>query len=120
MFTGFRQIPPIAAKGKTLSGMGTPDLRGTYGTFTFYTDDPTAAAGAVEGGEVVQVEVKENRVDTHLIGPDNTFRKTRRLRLSRLRWMWTHWRRGAHRHTGSAACLERGEWSGWHVPDGFS
>jgi predicted AlkP superfamily phosphohydrolase/phosphomutase len=68
-------FPPIAARGKTLSGMGTPDLRGTYGTFTFYTDDPTAAIGAVEGGEVVQVEVKNNRVSTNLIGPDNTFRK---------------------------------------------
>jgi predicted AlkP superfamily phosphohydrolase/phosphomutase len=68
-------FPPIAAKGKTLSGMGTPDLRGTYGTFTFYTDDPAAAVGAVEGGEVVQVEVKNNRVATNLIGPDNTFRE---------------------------------------------
>ena len=68
-------FPPIDAKGKTLSGMGTPDLRGTYGTFTFYTDDPTAAVGAVEGGEVVQVEVKNNRVATNLIGPDNTFLK---------------------------------------------
>jgi len=68
-------FPPIAAKGKALSGMGTPDLRGTYGTFTFYTDDPTAAVGAVEGGEVVQIEVKNNRVATNLIGPDNTFRK---------------------------------------------
>jgi predicted AlkP superfamily phosphohydrolase/phosphomutase len=68
-------FPPITAKGKTLSGMGTPDLRGTYGTFTFYTDDPTAAVGAVEGGEIVQVEVKNHRVATSLIGPDNTFRK---------------------------------------------
>jgi predicted AlkP superfamily phosphohydrolase/phosphomutase len=68
-------FPPIAAKGETLSGMGTPDLRGTYGTFTFYTDDPTAVAGAVEGGEVVQVEVENNRVTSRLIGPDNTFRR---------------------------------------------
>ena len=68
-------FPPITAKGKTLSGMGTPDLRGTYGTFTFYTDDPTAAVGAIEGGEIVQVEVKNNRVATNLIGPDNTFRR---------------------------------------------
>ena len=67
-------FPPIDAKGKTLSGMGTPDLRGTYGTFTFYTDDPTAATGAVEGGEILQVEVKDNRVAASLIGPDNTFR----------------------------------------------
>ncbi len=68
-------FPPIGAKGKTLSGMGTPDLRGTYGTFTFYTDDPTAVVGAVEGGEILQVEVNNNRVATSLIGPDNTFLK---------------------------------------------
>jgi predicted AlkP superfamily phosphohydrolase/phosphomutase len=68
-------FPPISAKGKTLSGMGTPDLRGTYGTFTFYTDDATAVAGAVEGGEIVQVEVQNNRVSSNLIGPGNTFRK---------------------------------------------
>jgi len=68
-------FPPISAKGKTLSGMGTPDLRGTYGTFTFYTDDATAVAGAVEGGEVVQVEVQNNRVSSNLIGPGNSFRK---------------------------------------------
>jgi predicted AlkP superfamily phosphohydrolase/phosphomutase len=55
--------------------MGTPDLRGTYGTFTFYTDDATAVAGAVEGGEVVQVEAQNNRVSSNLIGPGNTFRK---------------------------------------------
>ena len=36
-------FPPIPAKGETFSGMGTPDLRGTYGTFTFYTDDPTCS-----------------------------------------------------------------------------
>ncbi len=68
-------FPPISAKGKTLSGMGTPDLRGTYGTFTFYTDDATAVAGAVEGGEVVQVELQNNRVSSNLIGPGNGFRK---------------------------------------------
>ena len=68
-------FPPISAKGKTLSGMGTPDLRGTYGTFTFYTDDATAVAGAVEGGEVLQVEVQNNRVSSNLIGPGNSFRK---------------------------------------------
>src|SRR5438105_1043028 len=36
-------FPPAPARGHTLSGMGTPDLRGTYGTFAFYPDDPTAA-----------------------------------------------------------------------------
>ena len=55
--------------------MGTPDLRGTYGTFSFYTDDPTATPGAVEGGQVIPVQVENSRVTANLIGPDNTFRK---------------------------------------------
>jgi predicted AlkP superfamily phosphohydrolase/phosphomutase len=68
-------FPPVAAKGKTLSGMGTPDLRGTYGTFSFYTDDPAAVAGEVEGGQIISVLVENSRVTANLIGPDNSFRK---------------------------------------------
>jgi predicted AlkP superfamily phosphohydrolase/phosphomutase len=68
-------FPPVSAKGQTLSGMGTPDLRGTYGTFSFYTDDPTAVVGAVEGGLIVPVQVDNSRVTANLIGPDNSFRK---------------------------------------------
>src|SRR5213596_3609015 len=68
-------FPPVPAKGETLSGMGTPDLRGTYGTFSFYTDDPTAVPGAVEGGQMIPVQVENSQVAANLIGPDNTFRK---------------------------------------------
>jgi predicted AlkP superfamily phosphohydrolase/phosphomutase len=68
-------FPPVPAKGETLSGMGTPDLRGTYGTFSFYTDEPTATPGAVEGGQVIPVQVENSRVAANLIGPDNSFRK---------------------------------------------
>src|SRR5258708_16245200 len=68
-------FPPVPAKGQTLSGMGTPDLRVTYGTFSFYTDEPTAASGAVEGGQVIPVQVENSQVSANLIGPDNTFRK---------------------------------------------
>jgi predicted AlkP superfamily phosphohydrolase/phosphomutase len=66
-------FPPVPTKGRTLSGMGTPDLRGTYGTFSFYTDDPMATPGAVEGGQVIPVQVENYRVTASLIGPDNSF-----------------------------------------------
>ena len=68
-------FPPVPSKARTLAGMGTPDLRGTYGTFYFYTDDPTATSGAVEGGEVIPVEVREGQVTAGLPGPDNPFRR---------------------------------------------
>jgi predicted AlkP superfamily phosphohydrolase/phosphomutase len=68
-------FPPVKSKGHTLSGMGTPDLRGSYGTFSFYTDDPLAAPGTVEGGQIIPVQVEDSQVTARLIGPDNTFRK---------------------------------------------
>jgi predicted AlkP superfamily phosphohydrolase/phosphomutase len=68
-------FPPVKAKGNTLSGMGTPDLRGSYGTFSFYTDDPLAAAGTVEGGQIIPVQVENSQVTARLIGPDNSFRR---------------------------------------------
>lgn len=68
-------FPPVPANGKTVSGLGTPDMRGTYGTFSFYTDDPTATPGMIEGGQIIPVEVENSRVNADLTGPDNSFRK---------------------------------------------
>ena len=68
-------FPPIASKGKTFAGMGTPDLRGTYGTFSYYTDDPMTQTGEVEGGQIIPVTVDNWRVKTALVGPDNSFRR---------------------------------------------
>ncbi|HTM89276.1 MAG TPA: alkaline phosphatase family protein [Terriglobales bacterium] len=68
-------FPPSASKARTLAGMGTPDLRGGYGTFSFYTDDPTVQAGEVEGGEIIPVMVQSWRVTANLEGPKNSFRK---------------------------------------------
>jgi predicted AlkP superfamily phosphohydrolase/phosphomutase len=68
-------FPPIASKGRTLAGMGTPDLRGTYGTFSYYTDDPMVQTGEVEGGQIVPVAVENWRVTASLVGPDNPFRR---------------------------------------------
>ncbi len=68
-------FPPVKSNARSLSGMGTPDLRGTYGTFSFYTDDPMTTAGTVEGGQIIPVSVENAQVSASLIGPDNTFRK---------------------------------------------
>ena len=42
-------FPPSGTATRELSGMGTPDLLGTYGTFSFYTSDPLEAGGPVAG-----------------------------------------------------------------------
>jgi predicted AlkP superfamily phosphohydrolase/phosphomutase len=62
--------PPDEVKGRSLSGMGVPDIRGGLGTGTFYTTDATATAG--ESENVVVLDASASSVfRTHLIGPRN-------------------------------------------------
>jgi len=68
-------FPPAQCKGRTLSGMGTPDLAGTYGTFSFFTDSDAFDSVEVSGGTVQPVAVKDGRVSAELAGPPNTMKK---------------------------------------------
>ena len=66
--------PPVQA-GHAISGMGTPDLRGTLGTFTFYTDDPEELSRDVSGGRIVKVNLQQGHAMLRLEGPPNALRK---------------------------------------------
>ena len=69
-------FPPSGTATRELSGMGTPDILGTYGTFAFYTSEPFAFAGqTLAGGIVKAVKVRNGVVQTSLEGPDNPFLK---------------------------------------------
>ena len=67
--------PPVETRQKTLSGMGTPDLKGSYGISNFYTNDPGLPKGGVSGGRINEVFVIGNRVEAKLSGPTNAFLK---------------------------------------------
>lgn len=73
MFRMPANYPPVETNGKAISGMGTPDMRGSSGTFTFYTDDPSFKAGAVSGGEIYRLRLRNNMVSTNISGPPNPF-----------------------------------------------
>jgi predicted AlkP superfamily phosphohydrolase/phosphomutase len=60
--------PPDNLKGRMLSGMGVPDVRGSFGTPTFYTSDHGATAHESEFVVPVHVDVNGNG-ETDLIGP---------------------------------------------------
>ena len=63
-------FPPSATADREISGMGTPDLVGSYGTFSFYTSelffDPD-----VSGGEIYEAWPEEGVVEAELHGPPN-------------------------------------------------
>jgi predicted AlkP superfamily phosphohydrolase/phosphomutase len=68
-------FPPVKAPGHALAGMGTPDLIGSQGTFSFYTDHRNEWPAQVSGGELYEVTVSSNRVEAELFGPPNSFRR---------------------------------------------
>jgi predicted AlkP superfamily phosphohydrolase/phosphomutase len=62
--------PPDPVRGRMLSGMGVPDLRGGLGTATFYTTEE--AVQPRESENVVRLQLGRDGVySTHLIGPRN-------------------------------------------------
>jgi predicted AlkP superfamily phosphohydrolase/phosphomutase len=67
-------FPPVPDAGRQLSGMGTPDIQGTYGVYSFFTTDATFKASGESGGEVFHLKMTDGRVQGRLLGPSNTFR----------------------------------------------
>lgn len=67
-------FPPTGTASRELSGMGTPDLLGGYGTFTFYTTRPERFDDDLTGGRVVPVQFTDGVFRGELSGPPNPFR----------------------------------------------
>ena len=67
--------PPVEGSFKSVSGMGTPDLLGGYGMFSYFTNDPPKPKPGEEitGGKVYPVEVINGKVGGRILGPKNTF-----------------------------------------------
>ncbi|MBI5185814.1 MAG: alkaline phosphatase family protein [Nitrospinae bacterium] len=109
---------PDLADGHALSGLGVPDIRGTVGTFSYYTDGPLEQKGDTEmGGKVVQVEFKDGSAETLIYGPRNKLFKEPEeinipLKLTR---------EGPDtliiEASGKTQTVRVGEWSNWFVFD---
>ena len=67
-------FPPVETGGHAFSGMGTPDIMGTHGTYSYFTDYPPDGMGELTG-RVEIVEVINGRVTAQLHGPANTLRR---------------------------------------------
>lgn len=74
-------FPPEKFRGHLLSGMCTPDLKGSQGTFSFYTSE-TERIEKHEGGMMIPVTLNGNTVETYISGPENTLlKKEEEMRL---------------------------------------
>ena len=106
-------FPPVKA-GDELAGMGVPDLRGTEGTFTCYTDDPEEAARDVPGGRIVEVRGTNGHFVLPVEGPPNPLRRDHRFATTNL-VLDVDPEHSAARVAidDDVAIVQQGEWSGW-------
>jgi predicted AlkP superfamily phosphohydrolase/phosphomutase len=109
--------PPVDS-GEGLAGMGTPDLRGTQGTFSYFTDDPGDMPRPVSGGVILRAEVAGGRAVLRLKGPPNTLRLDQRAAAIKLIVDVDPVQPLARLSIGdSVAIVREGEWSDWLAAD---
>ena len=113
-------FPPSGTATRELSGMGTPDLLGTSGTFSFFTSELFAFQGEdISGGEVYEVYPYDNQIEASLFGPDNPFLKEKeKIELPFMVYLDPQEEAVKLEVGDQELVLKVGEWSDW-VPIDF-
>lgn len=68
-------FPVEESSTSAISGMGTPDLLGTYGTYTYYSEAFVPNAESLSGGKIQRLRMSNHRAVSKLAGPKNSFRE---------------------------------------------
>src|SRR5690242_5543038 len=114
-------FPPVKCDGCTsLSGMGTPDLRGTFGEFSYYTEEPDRVEGDVPGGNIIRVSMNNGQAVLRIRGPDNSLRNDHPQTFAEMHVYADPTNPAAVLEVGDRkVVLNEGEWSPWldvHFP----
>ncbi len=121
--------PVSASAGQTLAGMGTPDIEGGYGTYTYFTSRSEDWDKPVTGGRIVSAVVQDGRVTVFdeggqetapwLTGPVNPFvagdggSAARRATVPIDVFVDPQEATAAIAVQGQELVLKQGEWSAW-------
>lgn len=113
-------FPPSGKATRELSGMGTPDILGGYGTFSFFTSSPNASTDrSLSGGVINVVDAAAGVVRGSIEGPENPFVTDRERTAAKFAVYISADRRFAKLVVGGEErLLTVGEWSDW-VPIAF-
>jgi predicted AlkP superfamily phosphohydrolase/phosphomutase len=60
--------------GKLLSGLGVPDIRGTFGSFSYWTTEAVGGKTAEDtemGGKIIPISLLNGEADSYIFGPRN-------------------------------------------------
>ena len=105
--------PPVDCGVRSISGMGTPDILGTYGIFSYYTDHPPTERD-IGGGRIVPVSLRDGCFTADIAGPPNQYRQGAPETRQEFEVVVDRMNRTALFTVGDTRfMLEEGEWSDW-------
>ena len=113
------KMPDGPGRFRCVSGMGTPDLLGSYGEFTLFTPSTPRKGRLVGGGRFAYLSMLGNRGRAELIGPPNFLRKPDESgRSEPLKAVFdivrdTENKMAKIETSGTIVLLAEGEWSEW-------
>lgn len=106
-------FPPEKFAGRVLSAMGVPDLRGSQGTFSYYTTSQDELEGHTEG-RFFKVERVGNKIRTFIEGPENPILKKRtEIKLPLLITVYEDSEEIELEVSGQKLQLKKGQYSNW-------
>ncbi len=107
--------PPTESEARSLSGMGTPDMQGTPGTFTYFTTHPPEDADDISGGEVIDIYFDRGVAKGGIPGPGNPFSQKGKKAECPIRIYRDEENKTAKivLGDGEEVLLAEGEWSDW-------
>lgn len=107
--------PEKVIGGKLLSGLGVPDIRGTQGTFSYYTTDVVQEGDTEMGGKIAKVKIKDKKIKTIIYGPRDKLSKKREDILVPLEIEIINNKQAIIKVQDREEKLDVGQWSDWFV-----
>ena len=108
--------PETLPHGRMLSGLGVPDVRKTFGTFSFYTTEKVKAGDTEMGGKIIPVAREGNEIHTYIWGPKNFTQEGEPDILPELHLtLDAKGKRCILQFQGHSLTVKEGEWSPWAV-----
>ncbi len=109
-------FPPVGKSTRSFSGMGTPDLSGGDGAFTFWTSDPEVESH-YDSGAIERVVLENGRATGQLVGPVDAFESTDKkvvyVKLDTTIWVDERAKMARIDVGDEKVLLRVGEWSDW-------
>lgn len=111
-------FPPVECGAKSVSGMGTPDLMGTYGIYQYFTTCASDVPKDPSGAEFTRVSCAGDVVRSSIAGPRNGYKKeSPKIAVDFAAWLDREQRMARIDLPGQRILLSQGEWSDWIVLD---